>query len=455
MGVTAEDGTATQSNEYECSWCTDSKNSCPYQIAKREAGVCAMPILNIAYYLAETSAQEGSLFRNRQLVIIDEADTLEKQLLSYIEVVIGSRLRSSIGVTTVPKKTVPNDWVRWLQDEIVPAVKARQKILRHQARTLFGTDVEKLRQVKKLTSLVDRIRPLVTTSKDGSAALEDGWVMTGYEGSKARDATVRFKPVRVSEYAQEILWNSGKQFLLMSATFVSPAQTAENLGLGDDEWAVVEMPSTFPVENRPVFVEGVAPMTNKTKEMAWPKMVEGIDDIVAQNPNARILVHTVSYQLTNYIFEQSTSGRMMRYRNAQERGSVLEEFLSVDDAVLLAPSFDRGIDLPQDDCQVIIIAKLPYPYIGDKQVAARLYKKGGQTWYAVETIKSIVQMTGRAMRSHDDTCDSFILDSTFKRLYRENKRLFPKWWTSALVLSKTDPKYRPLIAAARERREKR
>jgi len=238
----------------------------------------------------------------------------------------------------------------------------------------------------------------------------------------------------------------------MSATFVSPAQLAEDLGLGEDEWASVTMQSTFPIENRPIVIQKVASVTNKTKEESWPKIVKGLDGILEENPGVRVLVHTVSYKLTKHVYETSRSDRLLTYSNAGERESALAEFLKRDDAVLLAPSFERGVDLPEEDCELIVIAKVPYPYLGDKQINARMYSKGGKVWYAVQTIRSIVQMTGRGMRSKDDWCDTFILDSQFMRLWREHKQLFPEWWRESLVLSSTDPKYAVLREAVEKRK---
>lgn len=458
--LTAEDCTGTSSNGFVCKWCEqdtvgDSRPSCPYRIAKEDAWWAPLPILNIAYFLAETSV-EGSMFCGRELVIIDEADTLEQQLMSSIEVVIGSRLRKSIGVTTLPKKTIADDWARWLVDEVVPAIKLRQGQLRQESMTLFGEGIEQKRQVGRLGRLLDRIKSLVETADDGSRRIDEGWVMTGYEGD-VKDPTIMFKPVHVDLHAREALWDRGKQFLLMSATLISPAQMADDLGLEDDEWSVVHVGSTFPIENRPVFVNSVAPMTNKTKARSWPIMAEAIENLLNKNPDVRILVHTVSYHLTQYLYDNIKSSRTMTYQSARDRENTLEDFLDKDNAVLLAPSFERGIDLPEEDCQIIVIAKVPFPYLGNKQVSARLYERGGkgQIWYSVETIRSIVQMTGRGMRSKDDWCDTYILDTTFKRLYRENKRLFPKWWRESLVLSMSDPKNKKLIKAARKRRESR
>jgi Rad3-related DNA helicase len=93
---------------------------------------------------------------------------------------------------------------------------------------------------------------------------------------------------------------------------------------------------------------------------------------------------------------------------------------------------DRGVDLPDEQCRVVIIAKVPYPYLGDRQVNARLHSKGGQVWYNVQTVRSIVQMTGRGVRHEDDWCVSYIIDSQFNNLWSRGRGLFPLWWKEAM-----------------------
>ena len=436
----------------DCDWC-DHKSSCPYYIHKSEAANARFPVLNMAYFLGETTNPEASAFAARQAVVIDEADTLEDQLMGQIEVTISASMRKWVGVTSLPKKTVPDDWVRWLEDEMLPAIQKKRVEVKSTARTLYGTDPKKQNQLVRLDRVIDKIKPLLKTGADGVGTLEEGWVMTGYVGKS--DGDVTFKPITVAEHGYNSLWTRGQQFLLMTATLISPQQMAVDLGLEDDEWEVVNIDSTFDPERRPVIIESVASMTAKTKDESYPKIVKRIDELLDENPGVRILVHTVSYALTEYIFQHSKSGRLLTYRNAREREGTLERFLEMDDAVLLAPSFERGVDLPEEACEIIIIAKVPFPYLGDKQIAARLHSKGGKTWYAVQTIRAIVQMCGRGMRSKDDWCDTYILDSQFKRLWRDHRRLFPKWFRDAVALSLTDPKYRHLIDAAAERRRVR
>jgi Rad3-related DNA helicase len=73
-------------------------------------------------------------------------------------------------------------------------------------------------------------------------------------------------------------------------------------------------------------------------------------------------------------------------------------------------------------------------------VAARLYSRGGRLWYDTLTVRSIVQMTGRGMRSADDWCVSVILDAGFLKLWQEKRRLLPRWWASALTWNGRLPK---------------
>ena len=101
--------------------------------------------------------------------------------------------------------------------------------------------------------------------------------------------------------------------------------------------------------------------------------------------------------------------------------------------MLVASSMDRGIDLPDEACRVQIVLKVPYPSLGDKQVAERLYStRDGKTWYAVEVARSILQMSGRGVRHVDDYCECVILDSSFVGWYGLWQRLLPAWWRQAV-----------------------
>lgn len=277
---------------------------------------------------------------------------------------------------------------------------------------------------------------------------------TGYEKNMKGEyppddkVSVTFKPVHVEDWAHPILWSKAGQFVLLSATFVAPAMEAEFLGLEDDEWTVVEVPSSFPVIQRPIIPRLVANVINKEMQTATPILIDEIETILTEHPNDRVLIHSVSYKLTKdlyYELRRTTHGnRLETYFDARDREGALDRYLSKSNGVLIAPSFDRGVDLPADDCRVIIVAKIPYLSVGDKQVSARLFGTGktGKMWYAIQAIRTLCQMTGRGMRSAEDSCRTYILDRQFSRLYNENRRLFPKWWAEAIVWDVNDPKWK-------------
>jgi len=178
-------------------------------------------------------------------------------------------------------------------------------------------------------------------------------------------------------------------------------------------------------------------MSRKNEEHARPLLADALTKVIDLHPDSRILVHTVSYSLNNFLASSVPKRRLVTYHSTSEKQRAIDTYLSKPGGVFLAPSLDRGIDLPNDDCRVIVVCKIPFPNLGDKQVSARLYSKGGRQWYAVGTIRSLVQMTGRGMRSTDDYCESYLLDKNFLDLvWHRHRNLLPKWWTDALVWNK-------------------
>ena len=443
---------------YHCSWCHPFAK-CPYQIARMEAAQARLAVLNTAYFLAETNYVNGSLFKGREMVLIDEADMLEEELLRFIEVKITAKDRKMLGIGLPEKKSVNESWVDWLVEEVMPAIKDKNFKV-DLAPDLFGNpDVKEVRKRKKLDQLIRKVKMLIEEEEDPETAeithtLSKDWVYTGYEkdyqGNYPPDDAVDvvFKPIHVKDYAQKFLWSNGRSFVLLSATFVSPAMEAQFLGLDDDEWTVVEIPSSFPVLRRPIIPRMVGNVIAKNMSTATPLLITEIAKIMDEHPDERILVHSVSYKLTKDLFFElrklGYSNRLSTYFQSGDRDQALDKYLRNPRGVLIAPSFDRGVDLPADDCRVVVVAKIPYKSFGDKQVSARLYGTGreGKMWYAVQAIRSLCQMTGRGMRSADDSCRTYILDKQFMSLYNKNRKLFPKWWAEAIVWDENDPKWK-------------
>lgn len=424
-------------NGTRCDWCK-GKGSCPYEVAKTEAVSSDLAVVNTSYFLAETSMGERSKLANWGMVIADEADTLESELMSWVSVDISEQRMERWGWQPPDRVTVKDSWVTWI-DEKLPLLKEMLGTL-----PVTTTDLRLARERRFVEGLLAKLR-LVRAGLDDP---DSPWVYTGKgaEGSgriaeKNQGRAVSFKPARVDALGGDILWSKAPRWLLMSATVISASEMLDSLGY-DGAWEFVPVPSTFPIENRKVVVKPVASMAAKDRALSWPKMGDGIVELVNRHPNERVLIHAVSYDLSRYLHSRvgnlyDLSGNVRRaitYGNAAGREDALAEYLSRPNAILVAPSMDRGIDLPGDACRVQIIAKVPFPYLGDRQIAARMHSKGGQTWYTVTTIRTIVQMCGRAVRSADDWAVTYVLDSQFDtRIMGPGRSLLPGWWKEAVV----------------------
>lgn len=444
--ITADDCTAAKGR---CEWCDrtgpcqycrmegrtrcddcDERAGCPYQRAKTAALEAELACTNTAYLLAE--ANGPGTFSGWPLVIADEADRLEGVLMGSVTATLGHRRLERLGLTPLQDDADPVKLAGWLRDDVLPAIDL--EIERGEARDPGGKDLRLQRALRAWSRLWVKLE---TAAK----GLEAGtWVTTTERSARGEDAgevdrSLVFKPVRVHEYGPHLLWRHAQRWLLMSATVLNPGGLARDLGIDPERWAVVRMASTFPPERRPIHALGVAAVTGRNLDAALPALVRGLQEILAKHPGERVLVHTVSFKLMDG-FRRSPLGvnpRCLWYGGADSRTELLKDYLSRPGAVLFAPALERGLDLPDDACRVVVVAKVPYPDLGDKQVAARLYNTpDGQGWYRDQTLRSLVQMTGRGMRHAEDSCVTYLLDAQFSQVLARHGAALPAWWREAL-----------------------
>ena len=171
-------------------------------------------------------------------------------------------------------------------------------------------------------------------------------------------------------------------------------------------------------------------------------MGQGIRGVLDRHPDDRVLVHTVSYKLAGAVVgELADADRpVYTYTSGSERDVAVAQYRATPRAVLVASSLERGIDLADDDCRVQVVAKVPFPCLGDRQISARLNGPGGQGWYNTQTVRTIVQMCGRGVRHSEDHASTYILDAGFLKVLKRNRSLFPEWWLEAVDTRSVLPK---------------
>ena len=438
---TAADCTGSaQEEKRDCLNC-DSKHTCPYEIAKREAMVADMAVTNTSYLLAEANYIGG--FSGKDIIIADEGDTLEPILMGFVEYKASTRLMDDVGIEGPKKGARKPTLIAWLKQyekdlkRLLQRVNKKDDPRRYNA--INGEIGGAVRMQVELAADIQRMKS--ADDDEGGIWLRDYEKPWGRQ-KKNPDPGVILKPVVVEKHGTRNLWRHGKKWLVMSATIISADEMADTLGLPLD-YATVTVEMTFPKANRPIILAPVAQVTYKEMDVALPKLAYAISKIAADNPG-RILVHCVSYKLSQQLADLvETDRHIVTYTEGKGREDALARYKRFDDSIMFAPSMARGIDLPDDLCRTQIIAKCPYPALGDKQISQRLHLPGGQMWYTVKTIRDVVQMTGRAVRHDKDWATTYILDASFARnVWGKWKRLFPEWWQESVV---TDADVRELV----------
>lgn len=241
---------------------------------------------------------------------------------------------------------------------------------------------------------------------------------------------IRLLPVDVSESAPAF-WPQGvNKIILMSATISK--KDVESLGLSRKRVLYIEAESPIAPERRPIIPLNITPVTFGNLEWSIPKIAGVIDNIVAEYPGERGVIHA-TYKIAELLREHLQSDRYL-FHTRTNKSEVYEQFLqSKPGTVLVASGMYEGIDLPGDLGRFQIIAKVPWQSLTSP--AVKHLSELDPEWYIWQTMKDFMQACGRICRTPEDFGDTFVLDSTFERLYSEGDHLIPKWFRDGLIHS--------------------
>ncbi len=408
---------------------------CPYFRAKDVAIAANNAVMNYAYYLAELNYSGG--FGRRELLVLDEAHNAEAALLGFVEVSVSDADLRRVGVDEpLPDGSADIDDLFDFAAHLAPRLRRRARAL--EARVRAGEaagdgGLELLRQKQWLDGTVPRLETM-TDSRDAGAVewvVETGGARSGREPG---DRRLAFKPVTVAAFADDVLFGFVDRVLMLSATILDAPTYLRSLGIDPDDAAVIEVPSDFPPENRPIEVRPAARLTRSYLERDLPRLVAEIDERMAAHPREKGIIHGHSYKICRAIEEglrPENRARLVTHTSSAGRDAALDAHLSrPGPTVLLTPSMTEGIDLVGDLARWQVICKIPYPYLGDPQVARR--KELDPAWYAWRTALTIVQAYGRSVRSADDRAVTYILDAGFPAFLARNRRRFPDWFVEAI-----------------------
>lgn len=387
--------------------CSLMYGGCGYYDAKRAATSAQQVVTNYRYFFLEANGPGG--FSNLDYLVCDEGHSVPDELSASYEIHISAYDIKRFRLTK-PEDT-PNlvHWTGWAAGN---CVKLASRM--HSAKTpeLIFAIANCERKMSKLADLQDLDNYIVKLDKSG----------------------VTVRPIWPDKLAKFLLFPHAQRFIFSSAT-INPWHLARELGFSLLDVEYIDIPSDFPKENRPIYVQANHNPKFGVTQLELLALIRDIDKIIDKYPDRKGIIHTANYALAETIANLSYHSRRIITHKSANRSEALQEFKDSQDSILVSPSMMEGIDLPYELCEFSIIAKLPFPNLKDAVWEARFSsdRLRAHSAYTSQTINSIIQAVGRGVRSSTDYCDSWILDSNFNRLYASNKREFPRYFQEAVV----------------------
>ncbi len=404
-------------------------DACPYFTAKETAIAATSTLMNYAYYLAELNYAGG--FSPRELLVLDEAHNAEAALMGFVELTLSDVMLTRIGVPEKVPHVIDESEYFDFAEEVMPRLRERSRELEQRLkREQLGSDavLAQLQNKQWLDNQLKRLELLLYSREEEGVE----WVVMRSSSSEGQNLT--FKPVKVAAFAEPLLFGFAERVVMLSATILDPATYLRSLGLEPDEAEVIQVASDFPPENRPIYLRPVAKLTRHQLEQGLPKLVRAIEEIMEAHPYDKGLIHAHSYKIASAIargLPKALQARLVTHDGSDGRDAALEAHIrSPEPTVLLTPSMTEGIDLYDELSRWQVICKIPYPYLGDAQIARR--RELDPAWYDWRTCLTVVQAYGRSVRSKDDYAVTYLLDADFPAFLKRQQRRLPSWFTAAL-----------------------
>jgi Rad3-related DNA helicase len=396
---------------------------CAYRKDKQIFLQALNSVTNFAYFFAES--QYAGHIQPRELLVCDEAHTICASLSSHVEISISERFANQQLDLKMPNEFKDvDDAFNWVKTKYLTSLKLK---VAEVARTLEDmTDAAK--KIKSFQDFarrhdlldkhmckVNRLIKLFTT---------ENWVLNIVPPFERALRKLEFKPVDVSPFTFDHLFSFGKNILLMSATILNVDAFCKTLGIDRREVAYLNIPSPFALKNRPVHIMNVGSMSRACIDTTLPIMAQAVKEIIDQHKTEKGIIHTTNFRIAKYLIENIGDPRLVTH-DASNRNLILKLHAECKKpSIIVSPSMMEGVDLRDDQSRFQIIAKLPYPFLGDKVVQKRM--KLDPNWYQYATLMLIIQALGRSVRNENDYAISYILDSDWNKFYHMTKKMMPK-----------------------------
>jgi|TARA_B100000767_G_C19778273_1_gene544114 Rad3-related DNA helicase len=426
-------------------------SSCEYLQNRSRAIDQPIALLNYAFWLIQRNYVDAKMklddrpvpFEKRDFVFFDEAHKIDEIVQGHFsprvdpslvdKILEATRFSNKQGFgssayTRGKLTSLINDLMKGDKSTVFEALQEFDSILKVYGKIRNeGNKAAKLRYKsqtlprdwQKAFGIFDRLKDTHCKINDYVALIKSVGVDKMVLDQREEEST--FKCVEEALMINKYLHEKSGFKVFMSATIGDPRSFVKIMGIKNAQF--IRLDNVFNYDKSPVVFINRHKLTYREKVKSLPHVVAILDQIIDKHKGQRGIVHTGSYEFTNYI-KQNTKHpfRIMDYENSKEKAGMIELFKKKENAVLMGPSLLEGLDLKDDISRFQIFFKVPYPNLNEPLIKAKLNKSN--EWYDWKTGISVMQGVGRSVRSESDWAITYILDASFKNLINK-KGFFP------------------------------
>lgn len=414
-----------------------SAAGCNYWGAKEDAMTDDISVLTFAYLTldsqipVETEGGEQLSFDDRELLIVDEAHDLASQSCSLFA-----------GFECSPYELLPevfgdaseflseDDWLFSDVTDALDHVEAnckkfiRENEHREDPETQF--EVEQCEEFKQKYSWA---KTQVEGGRDWVASVEEAYPKDDLDDT----LMVSVNPVDADNYLNQRVWNRADKRVLSTATMPysqRPEKWIRQLGLNPQKTKVIQKGMPFDKENRRVYTDTtVAKMSSGGFYDNRHEVIDTLQQLAAKHSGEKGLIHTASYSRADFL-ANAMSDNAIKHDNSKPSDVVIDEWQQSDKQMLLSPSMMDGVDLFDNKCRWQALVKAPFPSMADSRIKFLLEERSAWGKYYETVGMKILQSVGRGVRSEDDYCSYYVLDSAFSQVF--SRASMPNWFAEAV-----------------------
>lgn len=420
---------------------------CPHREA-RESYISGGVSLSNFYLYILYALYNPKILENRgaRVLIVDECHELSEVMSDFISIKITETFIKKYKFAQEKRllsdlKNIINiidytEFLRYLLEEIHLTVTSMENSLGSKSRN--ATSDKRDLKISKLTNYVNsdiKVMQMVTDLNQYITKIDiflkeyksnpNNWVLESSYNEKTKQKESSLEPIWADEYLDKYIFSQYDMVFMMSGTILDKSLFCQINGIDVNKTVYYSIDSPFLPKNRPIIYMPLGKMSYSQKEETFKTYVIYIKKILEKYKNKKGIIHTNSFELSNWIQNKIKDPRLV-FHDSSNKDEVLKKHMESDiPTVIVSPSMNVGVSFDNDYARFQVVAKVPYPSLASQKNKLRM--KNNPDWYAWKTCTDLIQTFGRIIRSNLDYGDTIIIDSSFSDVIRHSSHYIPEW----------------------------